>query len=37
MEADPVAVDGVDGHRSVRRKEGEEPVSKHHIQPGCGE
>ena len=29
--------DGLDGHRRGKREVGEEPVSKHKIQPGCGE
>ena len=38
---DTMAVDGMDGrlhrHSRERRKEGEEPVSTHQIQRGCGE
>ena len=29
-----VAVDGIDGRRRANREEGEEPMSKHQIQPG---
>ena len=31
-----MAVDSMDGRRRGKRGEGEEPVSKHQIQPGCG-
>ena len=30
-------VDGMDGRRRGKQEEGEEPVSKHRIQPGSGE
>ena len=32
-----MAIDGIDGRRHGKREEGEEPVSKHHIQLECGE
>ena len=34
--SDPTAVDGLDGHRRGKPKEGEEPASKHHIQRRIG-
>ena len=32
-----MVVTGIDGHRCGKREEGEVSVSKHQVQPGCGE